>query len=577
MKRVRAARAKLWLGCEDFFVFARLFVLPPLCVRCAFNKNKKLMTRPNIPMLPRMQTRSLYTARPSLGYVGRSVCSACLLFVRSDVLTSIARRPITFIFHQLDRVIIFFILWKRIKMFQRTVPNGLAWRTSCPLSNRSKRGCNGGTPCEQCIRRKQECTYSQRRKSGPRGRPERQQQETSPLSNLIGCTANKSSTCGNKGPAWRAGVKKGNVNAPSRQRFGRRERKARHDESPTTSEESAASPASPARTASINSMSSSSDSSTSLSSGQSSIEEGEQSDSDADVLHAGDGDMLTAEPKEIVAETPEPHETVQAKFTGVKTLVFSSMSRSASPTIAEMPLEPTSHGAEMMAVSNSNDLPDPEGVHLRQTVTTPPLPPASDARPALQQRPKQQQQQPVLGSYNKMELTASWAQPIIHLGAAEPHNGDDIVGGRRPNVYCIPHAIESQPLEIAAQRAPVAVDADKMPFVLKEEPEVGFGCQKQQARAINVSLGSGQAPPLAPSWFDGALFPQPTCFEESRAFGLDVELDECPGFRGMVPSLTREMSLARAVEALGGEQLVQGGTGDVSAVFCPYDMLIDFR
>lgn len=48
---------------------------------------------------------------------------------------------------------------------------------SHPLQpRRSKRGCNGGTPCEQCIRRGQDCTYSQRRKSGPRGRPLRPQQ-----------------------------------------------------------------------------------------------------------------------------------------------------------------------------------------------------------------------------------------------------------------------------------------------------------------------------------------------------------------------------------------------------------------
>ncbi|CAM9727959.1 unnamed protein product, partial [Laminaria digitata] len=48
------------------------------------------------------------------------------------------------------------------------------------MNNRSKRGCNGGTPCEQCIRREQPCTYSQRRKSGPRGRPVRQQSATPP-------------------------------------------------------------------------------------------------------------------------------------------------------------------------------------------------------------------------------------------------------------------------------------------------------------------------------------------------------------------------------------------------------------
>ncbi|CAM9220945.1 unnamed protein product [Scytosiphon promiscuus] len=50
------------------------------------------------------------------------------------------------------------------------------FRKACDYCVRSKRGCNGGTPCEQCIRRGQGCTYSQRRKSGPRGRPLRQQQ-----------------------------------------------------------------------------------------------------------------------------------------------------------------------------------------------------------------------------------------------------------------------------------------------------------------------------------------------------------------------------------------------------------------
>lgn len=37
--------------------------------------------------------------------------------------------------------------------------------------NRSKRGCSGGNPCEQCEKRGKNCAYAQRRMSGPRGRP----------------------------------------------------------------------------------------------------------------------------------------------------------------------------------------------------------------------------------------------------------------------------------------------------------------------------------------------------------------------------------------------------------------------
>lgn len=37
--------------------------------------------------------------------------------------------------------------------------------------HRSKRGCSGGNPCEQCEKRGKSCTYAQRRMSGPRGRP----------------------------------------------------------------------------------------------------------------------------------------------------------------------------------------------------------------------------------------------------------------------------------------------------------------------------------------------------------------------------------------------------------------------
>eukprot|EP00752_Nemacystus_decipiens_P009816 g8760.t1 len=61
------------------------------------------------------------------------------------------------------------------------------FRKACDYCVRSKRGCNGGTPCEQCIRRDQCCTYSQRRKSGPRGRPLRPHQAISaPSSPVIG-------------------------------------------------------------------------------------------------------------------------------------------------------------------------------------------------------------------------------------------------------------------------------------------------------------------------------------------------------------------------------------------------------
>ncbi|CAM9409140.1 unnamed protein product [Pylaiella littoralis] len=51
------------------------------------------------------------------------------------------------------------------------------YRKACDYCVRSKRGCNGGKPCEQCIRRDHACSYSQRRKSGPRGRPVLEQEQ----------------------------------------------------------------------------------------------------------------------------------------------------------------------------------------------------------------------------------------------------------------------------------------------------------------------------------------------------------------------------------------------------------------
>eukprot|EP00903_Cladosiphon_okamuranus_P011514 g10842.t1 len=81
------------------------------------------------------------------------------------------------------------------------------FRKACDYCVRSKRGCNGGTPCEQCIRRGQSCTYSQRRKSGPRGRPLRPQHAISaPSPSVIGTrtsarrASKRLSSPGNKAP-----------------------------------------------------------------------------------------------------------------------------------------------------------------------------------------------------------------------------------------------------------------------------------------------------------------------------------------------------------------------------------------
>jgi len=40
-------------------------------------------------------------------------------------------------------------------------------RKSCDYCVRMKRGCDGGTPCELCVRRNKECIRSVKKRSGP--------------------------------------------------------------------------------------------------------------------------------------------------------------------------------------------------------------------------------------------------------------------------------------------------------------------------------------------------------------------------------------------------------------------------
>lgn len=122
-----------------------------------------------------------------------------------------------------------------------------------------------------------------------------------------------------------------------------------------------------------------------------------------------------------------------------------------------------------------------------------------------------------------------------------------------PTSIPVLHQISSQPWEISNAAAPPPVVGDGAPAFSQV-----FGHERTFASgtgsAAQANMLSSPAVPLAAvcvpssSPFGGAL-PLQGSFSED----IGLELSDCPSLRGMKPSLTREVSLVRAVEALGGE------------------------
>lgn len=148
-------------------------------------------------------------------------------------------------------------------------------------------------------------------------------------------------------------------------------------------------------------------------------------------------------------------------------------------------------------------------------------------------------------SLQRPEGHVTWAR-----GPSSPASNDV---GLEPTSIPVLHQISSQPWEISNAVAPPPVVGDGAPAfsqVFGHEPAFVSGT----GGATQTSVLSSPAVPLAavcvPSSSPfGDAIPLQGSFSED----VSLELSDCPSLRGMKPSLTREVSLVRAVEALGGE------------------------
>lgn len=357
-------------------------------------------------------------------------------------------------------------------------------------------------------------------------------------------SSSSSSACGAKaGKARRRRKKKESTTAARADNTMKVER----DESPAPLEDYMSSPA---RTVSMTSVSSS-DSSVSQSSEQSWDSDNERSAVAADE----DGGPSSAE--KVLLETkvePMAEQRQQAEAVSERQAVSPSVSRSGSPSIADMLLEPPTpprRGGGAAAVAEEQEEEENDVMWDGADV-------CSDEKMQWKvtaiSNAAQQHQQPVAKSEDKFMMVEK---------EASPRGGDQAgVGDRLPAMLPM-YQISSQPWEIAPStgvRFPV--------------PMIGDKGQLFKHRGVNGTI-SGAAPlaPVsapAPSSFGGALLSQSSMDLRDLGLGMDLLLGEYPGMGEMMPSLTREMSLARAVEALDKEDQGNGGMGDVATVFSPW-------
>lgn len=402
-------------------------------------------------------------------------------------------------------------------------------QTSAELVCRSKRGCNGGTPCEQCVRRNQQCTYSQRRKSGPRGRPVRQHAQ-----------ATDGTATSNVGTRISARKKTGSFMSP-------RLLSRSSTVSSTTS--------SPSRTASVSSSSSE-------------YSPSEESDSEAENLSA-----------EIRDAGSQIHVTKKGKISGSEVILRTSTSEQVSG--------PENQNENKPAVA-------------KETGTTqgPSTPTAVSTKVSVTLSPEEratafQTSETVHGVPDK----ASWTQPqpkvetsvkLNYNRQSQEQQPQEQHSATNPGISwsngSLIHEISMQPWEISSETPPRPVAWDQaIPGGRSSTTEETFAAkptavksslqqQQQSSKATDnlpgdvdvyeamdttvVGVTATAAAPAASaageSSFGGSLL-KPCDDDDLGDFSLDIG---CTTWE--IPSLTREMSLARAVEALGGEQQASG-------------------
>lgn len=403
------------------------------------------------------------------------------------------------------------------------------------LFSRSKRGCNGGTPCEQCIRRDQPCTYSQRRKSGPRGRPIRQPQPAlSPASTTQKIAGARKSRRKRLATAPRAPVARADSSTtPSPSMAPSKGAEALADASP------------PSRTASISSSPTDTSQSEGWDSDVVSVDQQSQTDEGVNVA------VLTAEAVRAAAtaavseDQVNPSQVLSAPASHSDAPIATKAVQAAtSPTVKASQARPTMP----TSVTSTSSLPTVVEKILRRPVASSSGAPAA-APPSLQQSPED----PLVTWPAQRSLTLETTSSGMVAAAAKSQAPNRIVAGCSNSVVL--HQISSQPWEISPLAgAPPATAVPPIPQHQHQQRAVGFAVTSDAATPATMPPVLSAPPSSAP--FGGALLTHSSFSEEFKDFSTITELEECPSWGGgMVPSLTRDVSLARAVEALGGESI----------------------
>lgn len=544
--------------------------------------------------------------------------------------------------------------------------------SNCPFYSRSKRGCNGGKPCEQCVRRGQSCNYSQRRKSGPRGRPavkqeQQQQQQAVSTSSTAAPNGPARRPVGTRMSSRRRTMKRPSTSSPSSSSPPLVEHKAKVESYPAA----AASSPSPSRTASISSNSSSSsppsESSSSSSDDGKEEEEGALSDTSSSCseeeqkkkkldrkLHVHKRSKISRPPcTEVSAPTASPPPAVVAVpaakgndhsaasptlVAGNKTERREGPSAPAPPAAAAIAAAAAATAAAVAAAKDDVPTPQDEEMLLKLTASLSSSSSSSSSASASaspsssSSSPPQSPRTPLLlaeaGSYvskNKIMITTAKKtvpprqhSPLtvgapalsVHLQRSSSlstwarETSTDAQQQRQPqkqvhrssaSVGAVPTSssnisarigeITMQPLEIASSsssssRPPTdttITDRARSVFVHMAMQ------QQQQQHQRQRQAQAHQAPPFAVARVRNLASNHPVQQQQSLPpadpmdvspehtaaaatmildvvdFGAegalkDLEEDELGRCPWQIPSLTREMSLARVVAALGGEQ-----------------------
>eukprot|EP00904_Undaria_pinnatifida_P014108 jgi/Undpi1/9828/HiC_scaffold_27.g12282.m1 len=395
------------------------------------------------------------------------------------------------------------------------------FRKACDYCVRSKRGCNGGTPCEQCIRREQPCTYSQRRKSGPRGRPIRQQPATPPPQcSILG------------------------VRTSSRRTKGTHSFSAR-DGSPEPSAVSSAS-SSPDRVAAVSSSSSSSPSDYSAS-------DDSFSDSETESFPETEHRSPRRRRQEEVLATvsfSKPSAILEAGAVRAKKEVTWPKRTLSPSTVAPPSLRQRAPGSlwtqPLLATEASTRVQQQQ--QLRSTevaaTTTTPVSPTSCPTPST----------PPETSITTINNGSNSTSALIHEISMQPWEFSRS-GVARPVIASPPPLLLATTGNYFSSLGGVSMDvADVSMGVAAAASELTGPGPLPVTEVLRGGMGTPSSSASSCS-FDGALRLEGEDFCDDAEDDFDMDLD-CAEWQ--MPSLTREMSLARVVEALGSGDSTPG-------------------